>query len=56
LRSPSSGGALGEPIRHFASGVATPVPEPATWATVLAGFVAPGFAGYRRARRAQSAA
>jgi hypothetical protein len=55
LRSPYSGGALGGPIRYFASGVATAASEPATWPMLLAGLVALGFAGYRRARRAQSA-
>jgi hypothetical protein len=42
----------GPPIRYIATGVATPVPEPATWAMLLAGFAGLGFAGYRRAQGA----
>jgi len=33
----------------------TPVPEPATWAMMLSGFVALGFAGYRKAKRGKPA-
>ena len=33
----------------------TPVPEPATWALMLLGFVGVGFAGFRRAGRARAA-
>ena len=41
------------PIRLVATGEATsfPVPEPSTWATMLVGFAALGFAGYRFSRR-----
>ena len=31
--------------------VGTPVPEPSTWAMMLAGFAGLGFLGYRKARR-----
>jgi hypothetical protein len=40
----------GPPIRYLVSGVATAVPEPATWAMLIAGFVGLGAGGYRRAR------
>jgi hypothetical protein len=40
----------GPPIRYLVTGVATAVPEPATWAMLIAGFVGLGAAGYRRAR------
>jgi hypothetical protein len=40
----------GPPVRFLVSGVATAVPEPATWAMLIAGFVGLGAAGYRRAR------
>jgi hypothetical protein len=35
------------PIRYIDGGVATGVPEPATWAMMVLGFAALGFAGYR---------
>jgi hypothetical protein len=38
------------------SGIAGAVPEPATWALMLLGFGAMGFAGYRRSRRGLSLA
>jgi PEP-CTERM motif len=37
------------------SGLASDVPEPATWAMMLFGFAGPGFAGYRRARQSRFA-
>ena len=40
----------GPPIRYLVTGVATAVPEPATWAMLIAGFVGLGAVGYRRAR------
>jgi hypothetical protein len=46
------------PIRLIATGeaVSSPVPEPSTWAMMLVGFAALGFAGYRFSRRASVAA
>jgi PEP-CTERM motif len=43
----------GPPIRYVAveSGVATGVPEPATWAMMLLGFLGVGLAAYRRKSR-----
>ena len=35
--------------------VGTPVPEPSTWAMMLAGFAGLGYAGYRRAREPSAA-
>jgi PEP-CTERM motif len=46
----------GPPIRYLANGVATPVPEPATWAMMLLGFASLSFAGYRAQRRTAAAA
>jgi PEP-CTERM motif len=46
----------GPPIRYITAGVATPVPEPATWTMLIAGFAALGFAGYRRAQGAAARA
>ena len=44
-------------ISPFSSGAATPaVPEPSTWALMLAGFAGLGFLGYRRNRDAPLAA
>jgi len=40
----------GPPIRYLVTGVATTVPEPATWAMMIAGFLGLGLVGYRRAR------
>jgi hypothetical protein len=45
----------GPPIRFLATGIATPVPEPATWAMLIAGFAGLGAVGYRRARAAAPA-
>ena len=33
----------------------TPVPEPSTWAMMLAGFAGLGFAAYRSSRKTQAA-
>jgi PEP-CTERM motif-containing protein len=33
----------------------TPVPEPSTWATMIVGFGALGFIGYRQARKVRAA-
>jgi PEP-CTERM motif len=38
----------GGATRFIASGVASAVPEPATWTMMLLGFAGLGFAGYRR--------
>lgn len=46
----------GPPIRYLANGVATPVPEPSTWAMLLLGFASLSFAGYRAQRRTAAAA
>jgi hypothetical protein len=46
----------GPPIRYLASGVATPAPEPATWAMMLLGFAGLSFAGYRAQRRTAAGA
>ena len=32
--------------------ISAPVPEPATWARMLAGFAGLGYAGYRKSRKA----
>jgi hypothetical protein len=40
----------GGETRYLASGVASAVPEPATWAMMLVGFAGLGFAGYRKSR------
>ncbi len=37
-------------------GSLTAVPEPSTWAMMLAGFAGLGFAGYRRARKTDATA
>jgi len=36
--------------------VGTPVPEPSTWAMMLAGFAGLGFLGYRKVRQGKLAA
>jgi hypothetical protein len=41
------------PFRGF---LATPVPEPSTWAMMLIGFAGLGFVGYRRTRKPASIA
>jgi hypothetical protein len=48
--SASFGGAVGGPDVVQAVGLAAAVPEPATWAMLLFGFLGVGFAGYRRTR------
>ena len=46
-------GASGSPPFSLLDGVSlTAVPEPSTWAMMLAGFAALGYAGLRRRRRA----
>jgi hypothetical protein len=40
----------------FDNFVTATVPEPSTWTMMLAGFAGPGFAGYRRSRKAVSIA
>ena len=37
-------------------GSLTAVPEPSTWAMMIAGFVGLGFAGYRRSRKTSATA
>jgi len=47
----------GGPIRYIDAGFASAVPEPATWAMMLLGFLGMGLVGYRRsARRATMSA
>jgi hypothetical protein len=41
---------LGGDVRYIASGVATAVPEPATWAVMLLGFVGLGVVALRRTK------
>ena len=41
---------------NFSSGSATLVPEPSTWAMLVVGFAGLGYAGWRRAKAAPSAA
>ena len=41
----------GGPIRYIDAGFASAVPEPATWAMMLLGFLGMGFVGYRRSAR-----
>jgi hypothetical protein len=41
----------GGPVRYLDSGFASAVPEPATWAMMLLGFLGIGFVGYRRSSR-----
>jgi hypothetical protein len=43
--------AEGGPVRFIDSGFASAVPEPATWAMMLMGFLALGLVGHRRSRR-----
>ena len=42
----------GSVIGFFGNPVGNPVPEPSTWAMMLAGFAGLGFLGFRKARRA----
>jgi hypothetical protein len=46
----------GAPSSFTYSGSASAVPEPATWAMMLAGFAGLGFLGYRRNKMASVAA
>jgi PEP-CTERM motif len=45
-------GWFGDSYGYSPPALASPVPEPSTWAMLLIGFAAIGFAGYRRSRRA----
>jgi hypothetical protein len=48
-------GPIGRPGGDVPPGGATAVPEPSTWAMLLAGFAGLGYAGLRRSRAAISA-
>jgi hypothetical protein len=49
-------GEITEVMKNLALSVSTtPVPEPSTWAMMLAGFAGLGFVAYRSSRKTQAA-